>query len=123
MNKTILYAVILVAILVLSGCSAQRVVDSYNDLSVKLAGNNPPTFFKVDGVKEANNLKLTSKHFDVSMPMVKEKDFKDLGGWHGSFEGKDLSTIYLYKSGFYHIEFSSSIYPYTERERELLKIK
>lgn len=119
MKKTIPYILIFLVLTILSGCSAQRVVDSYNDLSVKVAGNNPPTFFKVDSVEEANNLKLMSKHFNVSMPTVKQNDFKNMGGWHGSFHGKDLSTLYLYKFGFYHIEFTSSVYPYAERERAI----
>lgn len=116
MKKAIFYTVIFVVHIVLSGCSAQNIVNSYNDLSVKVAGNKPPSFFKVDGIEEANNLKLMSKHFTALMPIVREKDFKYMRGWHGSFDGKDLTTLYLYKSGFYHITFSSSIYPYTERE-------
>lgn len=117
MKTTILYVLILLVFTLLSGCSTQRVVDSYNDLSVAMSGNKPPAFFKVDSVEEANNLKLTSKHFSISMPMVSEKDFTELGGWHGSFNGKDLSTLYLYESGFYHMTFSASISPYTARAR------
>jgi hypothetical protein len=119
MKKTILYVFVVVVLTMLTGCSAQRVVDTYNGLSVAMSGNKPPAFFKVDSIEEANDLKLISKHFIALMPIVREKDFKDMGGWHGSFHGKDLSTLYFYKSGFYHITFSSSINPYTERERAI----
>ena len=119
MKKAIFYTVMFVVHFTLSGCNAQNIVNSYNNLSVRLAGNTPPTFFKVDSIEETNDLKLMSKHFTALMPMVREKDFKDMGGWHGSFHGKDLTTLYLYKFGFYHLEFTSSTYPYTDRERAI----
>ncbi|MFY9142963.1 hypothetical protein [Sulfuricurvum sp.] len=130
MKKTIPYVLILLVFTLLSGCSAQRAVDTYNGLSARLAGNNPPTFFKIDSVEEANNLKLTSKYFDVSMPIVKQDDFIKMGGWYGMnmYNGENISlglNQHPVGSGkgvgsiHYDVEFSSSIYPYTERERSI----
>lgn len=128
MKKAIFYAVIFLVHIVLSGCSAQRVVDTYNGLSVAMSGNKPPTFFKVNSVEEANNLKLTSKHFSVLMPTVKQDDFIKMGGWYGMnmYNGETIS-IGLNQHpvgsgkgvGFVHydVQFSSFVYPYTERER------
>ena len=96
-------------------------VDSYNDLSSRLAGNEPPAFFKVKNVEDANKITFSATDFTALMPTVKERDFTIRGGWHASFHGKDISTLYLDDdTGLtYHIEFYSSIYKYGNSEKAL----
>ena len=96
----------------LLGCSSQKMVDSYNDLSIKLAGNKPAAFVQFKDKKQMSQYQFDGKNFTVFMPLAEQKDWEQAGGWHASFHGKEISTLYLYKYGAYHIEFYSSIYKY-----------
>jgi hypothetical protein len=94
-------------------------VDSYTDLSIKLAGNRPPAFVQFKDADEMNQYQFDGKNFTVLMPLAEQEDWKNMEGWHAGFHGENLSTLYFYKYGAYHIEFYSFLHKWTDKDKEL----
>ncbi|MFA5461979.1 MAG: hypothetical protein WC274_07870 [Sulfurimonas sp.] len=102
---------------------------STNDIDytlARMAGNKPAQFFYFATPSDANQYMFHHKDFDMLMPQTKEIDWIDMGGWNGAYiyggigVGLDIKEVTKYGGVLsYGINMNSSIYPYTDREREI----
>ncbi|MCW8895250.1 MAG: hypothetical protein OQK48_00240 [Sulfurimonas sp.] len=107
--------------LFLLGCST-------NDIDyalARMAGNKPAGFFYFANSYDANHYVFEHKDFNISMIQTKQQDWIDMGGWKGAYiyggigVGVDIKEVTKYGDILgYGININSSIYPYTDRERD-----
>lgn len=102
------------------GCSGRGLENSIENLFIASSGNKPPSFFKIANTQTMRDYVFDVKDATFSLLSANEKDFTTMGGWEGSTSyGKDV-VLHMSKYGIlYHIHITSSIYPYTERERAI----
>lgn len=116
--KYILYFLLSMSFL---GCSGRGLENAIDNGMVAMSGNKPPSFFKIANTQTMKDYVFNVKDATFSLPSAKEKDFTTMGGWEGSTHYNKDVVLYLDKGlgVSYHIHITSSIYPYTERERAI----
>lgn len=102
-----------------TACSMKVLENSIENLFIASSGNKPPSFFKIANTQTMRDYVFDVKDATFSLPIAKEKDFTAMDGWKGSTHYNKDVVLYLDK-GFgvsYHIQLSSFVYPYAEREK------
>ena len=99
----------------LHGCSGQQMAESITKTQIALAGNKPPSFFKIANLKTMRGYVFDMKHYTIALPEAKASDFIGIDAygnkkaWRGgTYYSKDIT---LYLEGYYHIDISTDYYP------------
>lgn len=102
-----------------TACSMKGVENSIENLFIASSGNKPPSFFKIANTQTMRDYVFDVKDATFSLPSAKEKDFTTMGGWEGATHYNKDVVLYLDKGlgVSYHIQLSSFVYPYKEREQ------
>lgn len=116
----------LLVLIIMSGCSKNSIRDNVDSFMQWTSGNKAPQFFMFADPKTADSFTLEHKDFNVSAPLTHEKDWQKMLGWRGGFiYGGAFYSLAQYRSketrGIvldYTFEFTTAIYPYTDRERD-----
>ena len=90
------------------------------------SGNKPPQFFKFTSPERVEKWYFETKDYKALPPQTYQKDWKLMSPWNGAYiyggisfgiENQDVNEKGL--SIGYGINMNSSVYPYTDREREI----
>lgn len=114
------YIIVFILSLSFLGCSGRGLENAIENAMISSSGNKPPQSFRVANLQTMRDYVFDTKDFSFSLPSAKESDFTKMGGWDGMSmrDGKSI-VLGLKDSIVYHIHITSSIYPYTERERAI----
>lgn len=113
--KYILYFLLSMSFL---GCLGRGLENAIENGMVALSGNKPPSSFKIANIQTMRDYVFDVKDATFSLPSAKEKDFTIMGGWEGATSYGNDVVLHMSKYGIlYHIQLSSFVYPYKERER------
>lgn len=105
----------LIFMFLLSGCTG-----NYNLLIS--TGEKPPTFFKITDIKTMNNFVFDTQKFSFKLPLSKETDFTQIGGWDGeSMRDGHTIALSLSNSIVYSIVISADYKPllYGKKEKAI----
>ena len=107
------YLVSIIFIVLIVGCSGQRMASNITKIEIAMGGDKPPESFTIDNLNTMQHYKLDMLDYKVVLPSAKQEDFHIFGKWNVVTHYNRDVTLYLgsAKRGYpYHITITASKY-------------